>query len=518
MLKHKRKAIAIILSVLLMLGMTACTGAAKDNEKGDKIMKFGSTGYFATEKLDPANGWDGWYMTYDGAVETLFKLDENCVPQPWLVSSYENADGLTWTFTLRDDVTFQNGEKMTAEAVKQCFDRTYGSSTRATEQIFLNSLEAEGQVLTFHLSKPSVSLTYDLADPLWSVYDSENSNYEDVLYGTGPYKITSFEPFKETAVEKYDGYWGGEPKLDAAHFITIDDADALSMALQNGEIHMAVAMPTAAIPTFQQNENFVVDAATTSRGNRLYYNLDRPAMQDPAVREAIAMCIDREGIASSLYNGMAEASYGIFPDFLTYGGTEGLNLEVTGYDPEGAKQVLASAGYADTNGDGTLDKNGKELALKAITFSSRKELGQFCQLLQSELSNIGIALQVDILESTSDVHTSGDYDLDCGTGVLVPTGNAQYFFNIIAVTGASSNWSHYSNPEVDTLASELEGVSDETERTHLIRSMVQILLDDNMITVYNHQKMVNIYSKEVTGFKTHPSEYYLLDVNTDLEI
>lgn len=519
-MKNVKSVLVLLMTVLITLSLTACGSPPGTNGSNSgsspKVMKFGSTGYFATEKLDPANGWDGWYMTYDGTLETLFKLDANCVPQPWLVASYENVDNLTWVFNLWDDVTFQNGRKMTAEAVKKCFERTYETNSRAKEQIFLESLEAEGQKLTFHLKKASLTLINDLTDPLWSVYDSENSNYTDTLYGTGPYKITKFEPMKETVVVKYTGYWGGEPKLDEAHLITISDTDALSMSLQNGEIDMAVAMPTAAIPLFTNNKDFVVDAATTSRGNRLYFNMDRTAMKDSAVRQAIAMCIDREGIVKSLYNGMAEASYGIFPAFLPYGGTDGLNLKVDAYNPEGAKKLLADAGYKDTNGDGTLDKNGVELSLKIITFSSRKELGQFCELLQSELANIGIKLKVDILESVSSVHASGDYDLECATGVMVPTGNAQYFFNIIAVTGASSNWSHYSNPEVDRLAKELENTADEGKRNEIIRSMVQIMLDDNMMAVYNHQKLTNIYSSKVTGFKTHPSEYYLLDVNTDM--
>jgi len=93
-------------------------------------------------------------------------------------------------------------------------------------------------------------------------------------------------------------------------------------------------------------------------------------MKDSAIRQAIAMCIDRKGIVSSMYHSMADASYGLFPTFLPYGGTDGLNLTVDAYDPSGTKKLLAEAGYKDTNRDGTLDKNGVELSLKIITFSS----------------------------------------------------------------------------------------------------------------------------------------------------
>ncbi len=523
--------LAAVLALVLAAGMTACggsgettaadsSGAGSSAEAGGeeaKVMRFGSTGYFAAETLDPANGWDGWYMTFDGALETLFKLDENMEPEAALAVSCETSDNITWTITLREGVTFQSGAPMTAEAVKACLERTYETSNRAQEQLAIDSIEAEGQVLTIHLQGVNVTLQSDLTDPLWSVYDTENSDYTTVVYGTGPYRITSFEPFVETVVSKYADYWGGEPKLDEARLITISDTEALSMALQNGEIDMAVAMPTSAISLFADNEAFVVDAVTTSRGNRLYYNMQRPAMQDPAVRQAIAMCLDREGIAESIYNGMATPSYGIFPDFLSYGGTEGLTLTVDHYDPAGAAQVLADAGWADTNGNGILDKDGVELSLRAITFASRKELSQVLELLQAELLSIGVELKVDVMENTADVQNSGDFDLDCETGVMVPTGNAQYFFNMMAVTGGSSNYSYYSNQELDSLAATLAVTSDDAERDSLIRQMVQMILDDNALTVFNHQKMVNIYSADVTGFSTHPSEYYLLDMNTDIQ-
>ncbi len=531
MFHHRKRIGAALLAAVLLLGAAGCGGGSGEGtsqagtaesgtaqaQEEKKVMNLGSTGYFAAETMDPANGWDGWYMMYDGALETLFKLDESISPVPALALSCESADQITWTIELRDDVTFQNGEKMTAEAVKTCFERTYENSARAREQIALESLEAEGQTLTFHLAEPSVTLMNDLTDPLWSVYDAVNSDYTENLYGTGPYIITEFEPFSETVVRKYEGYWGGVPKLDEAHLITISDAESLSMALQNGEIDLAVSMPTSAVSVFENNQDFVVDAVTTSRGNRLYYNMDRPAMKDAAVRQAIAMCIDREGVASAIYNGMAEPSWGIYPDFLSYGGTEGLELTVDRYDPEGAAALLAQAGWSDSDGDGILDKDGVSLKLRAVTFASRTEMGQFLELLQAELSGIGIQLTVDVLENTNDVVASGDYDLDCESGVMAPTGNAQYFINMMFVTGGTSNYSHYSNPQLDALAGELAGTADEQERDALVRQMVQMVLDDNAMTVYNHQKMVNVYSTKVKGYSTHPSEYYLLDVNTDIE-
>ena len=521
MKKRLKATLAVCTVAAMMTGLAACGAETeqKENQTEDtkKVMNLGSTGYFASSTMDPAFDYDGWYMMYNGTTETLFKLDENIAPQPWLATSCETTDNINWTVTLRDNVTFQNGEKMTGEAVKKCFERTFEENSRAKDQIAIASLEADGQDLIFHLEKESVALMNDLCDPLWSVYDSENSDYEENLYCTGPYMITEFEPFAETVVEKYDGYWGGEPKLDEAHLITIDDTEALTMALQSGEIDMAVAMPTSAISTFAEDDHFVVDSVVTTRENYIDFNMERPLMQDDAVRQAIAMSIDRDSIASAIYSDMAEPSWGIFPDIVSFGGTEGIDLKISEYDPEGAAKVLEEAGWADTDGDGILDKDGQKLELSAITFSSRKELGQVLELIQSDMAEMGVSIQVQSLENFAEIVEQNDYDMVCNTGVLAPTGNPQYLIDIMLTTGASNNYANYSDPKVDELAEQLSGTSGEEERADLVKQITQIVLDDNSKVVYNHQMFTNVYTKDVTNFSTHPSEYYLLDVNTDLE-
>lgn len=514
MVYNMKKTKLTVLAGILAAATAVTPVMAEESEK--KVMNVGSMGYFAAETMDPAYGWDGWYMMYNGTTETLFALDESIMPVPCLALSCESEDYITWTVTLREDVTFQNGEKMTAEAVKKCFERTMEVNERAKELLPLETIEADGQTLTLKLSQKTTTLMSDLSDPLWSVYDVENSNFTDTLYCTGPYMITEFEPFVETVVEKYDGYWGGEPKLDEAHLITIADPEAITMALQNGEIDLAFAMATSTASVFENDPNFVVEAVTTSRANRVYYNMEHPQLADPAVRQAIAMCFDREGIAASIYNGMAEVCWGIYPDHLTYGGSEGLELTVDQYDTEGAAALLAEAGWADSNKNGILDKDGVELELKGITFAARKELCQTLELLQSVLGTIGIRLNVEILENTSEALAAGNYDLALETSVQAPTGNAQYFINLMFVTGASSNYSRYSNPDLDKFAEKLEITADEEARNDLVNQIVQMVLDDQAMTVFNHQKMLSIYSKDVQNYRTHPSEYYLLDVNTDI--
>lgn len=485
---------------------------------GQKHMKLGSTGYFTTSSADPGTDYNGWYESFMGMFETLYHLDADFVPQPWLAESYETPDDLTWIFTLREDVTFHNGEKMTAEQVKACFERTMEVNPRALSQIPIGSIEANGNLLTIKTTTPVPTMTGDLCDPLWVVYyTGDDCDYESRPFGTGPFEMTAYEQGVKTSVKAFDNYWGGRAKIDTADFLVVGDNDALTMAMQSGEVDMVVNPAASALSLFADTSKYTVDMVTGSRATTLHFNLDRPVVADINVRNAISMCIDREAYCQVLVNNTAEPSYGIFSTAMPYGGTDGLKLTVDAYDPEGARSLLESAGYADSDGDGILDKDGASLEMTIITFASRNELSQFCDALQSVLGEIGIKLNVEVMESTSDAQASGDFDLCLSSFAMAPTSNPSYFFNNRVVTGASGNTGHYSNPVVDELAGKLGAEFDTDQRNELTRQICQELVNDSYYIVFAHQKFITVYSTAVTGFSTHPGEYYLMDNKIDLQ-
>ena len=485
---------------------------------GTKHMRLGSTGYFTTSGVDPAADYNGWYESMMGIFECLYRLDENFVPQPWLVESYETPDEFTWVFTLKDTVTFHNGEKMTAEQVKACFERTIENNARALSQIPVESIEADGQILTIKTSGPVPSLLGDLSDPLWVIYYvGEDCDYDTKPYGTGPFELTAYQQGVITSVKAYENYWGGRAKLDSADFLVVGDNDALTMAMQSGEVDVVVNPASSALPLFADTSKYTVDMVTGSRATTVHFNLDHPAVADVNVRTAISMCIDREAYCNVIVNGTAEPSYGIFSDAMPYGGTEGLTLPVDSYDPEGAKALLTESGYGDSDGDGILDKDGVKLEMTIITFASRSELSQFCDALESVLGDIGIKLNVQVMESTSDAQAAGDFDLCLSSFAMAPTSNPSYFFNNRVVTGASGNTGHYSNAKVDALAGELESEFDTERRNALTKEICQELVNDSYYLVFAHQKFMTVYSTDVIGLSTHPGEFYLMDNQIDLK-
>ncbi len=465
--------------------------------------------------LDPAESWNSWYTSRYGITETLYKLDDSLAAQPFLALSCEMTDETTWVITLRDDVTFQNGEKMTAESVKSCWERTLEKNPRLGELLFISQMEASGQQLTVKTSEPVPAFINGLSEPLSGIYyvtDDESIAQNPI--GTGPFKAVSYEINKQAVVERYDGYWGGTPKLKSAVFNVISDTNALVMAQQTGESDLSVSIPGSSLELFSDTSKYNTDGVAGSRGQVIFMNYDNEFIQDINIRKAISMCINKQGYAEILNKGASVPANGLYPDFMDFGAKEDLT---GGYDIEGAKKILADAGYTDTDGDGIVEKNGKPVSLRIVTYSTKAELSMFCEEMASSLKEAGIDLKVEVYKSVTEHEKTGDFDLLMISFTMCPTGDPLYFANIAFKTNGSSNYGHYSNPEADSIIDKMNREFDTEKRNELAEELQKVICEDAGYIVIGHSKYIYVMSSNVKGLKTNPSEYYLLDAQTYIQ-
>lgn len=488
-----------------------------DGERADLVLG-ATTGFFGAESLDVAYNWDGWIMSIYGISENLYRLDENIEPQPWIAESVETPDENTWVFTIRDGVTFSNGKTVDAKAVKACFERTYEKNERADSTLKIKSMEADGMKFTIVTPEPNPTLLNDLCDPLLGIYDATEEPDEELgVSCTGPYVATSFTAMTDVKMRANENYWGGAPKADTVELKIIDDQDALDMALANGEIDLIAQETANGASKFTDTSKYITDTVTTTRANFLSFNLKTEGLDDLAVRQAINYCIDREGYADVVYQGFATPCYGIYPDNLAFGGTDGLNLTVDSYDADKAKEILADAGYQDTDGDGILDKDGVNLSFKVLTYSYNDNCIQLADMLQAELSQIGIELSIETQDVLDDPLASGDFDLAILNYAMAPIGTPSYFINMLFTTGASNNYGGYSNEKVDALAAEIGTTSDNDKVVSLTRELEQQVLDDMPFAFVADQQLIFVYSNKVKGVQINPTEYYLVTNTLSVE-
>ena len=488
-----------------------------DGERADLVLG-ATTGFFGAESLDVAYNWDGWIMSIYGISENLYRLDENIEPQPWIAESVETPDENTWVFTIRDGVTFSNGKTVDAKAVKACFERTYEKNERADSTLKIKSMEADGMKFTIVTPEPNPTLLNDLCDPLLGIYDATEEPDEELgVSCTGPYVATSFTAMTDVKMRANENYWGGAPKADTVELKIIDDQDALDMALANGEIDLIAQETANGASKFTDTSKYTTDTVTTTRANFLSFNLKTEGLDDLAVRQAINYCIDREGYADVVYQGFATPCYGIYPDNLAFGGTDGLNLTVDSYDADKAKEILADAGYQDTDGDGILDKDGVNLSFKVLTYSYNDNCIQLADMLQAELSQIGIELSIETQDVLDDPLASGDFDLAILNYAMAPIGTPSYFINMLFTTGASNTYGGYSNEKVDALAAEIGTTSDNDKVVSLTRELEQQVLDDMPFAFVADQQLIFVYSNKVKGVQINPTEYYLVTNTLSVE-
>lgn len=503
---------ALLFILVCGILITGCSSSNKNSEPQAKHLVFADTQTPTT--LDPAIEWDGWFVSRYGIGESLYRLDENFKPQPVLAKDFKNVDKNTWEITLKDNINFSNGNKVTADSVKKSLEAADAKNERVKELLAIESIKAEGQVITIKTTTPIPSFINNITDPLFNIVDTSASEQFPVC--TGPFVPTEFKEDEITKVKRNDKYWGEKAKLDTADFRIIPNGNSLSMAVQSGEVDVALNVPAADHPQFRNNDKFKIVETPASRASMVYINFQNKLLADPNLRKAMSMSVDRENMAKVLSFDATTPADGIFPSILSFGG--GKKLKNTyGFDINAAKSLLESSGYKDTNGDGIIEKDGVPVTLKLITYSTRPELPVFSEAMQSNWKQLGIDVKIDVLESTSKVMKSGDFDLSVYSFTMAPAGDPQYFSELVFKGGGSNNFGKYNNEKTNKLVEELGSSFENDQRNKTAVDIQQQVYDDTAFMFLTHSKVLYVTSSKVQNFTAYPSDVYTLDAKVDVK-
>lgn len=357
-----------------------------------------------------ATGYPGWNMTLL-QFDTLYQLDVDGVPQPWLVTETTvSDDGLTITLDLREDVTWHDGEAFTAEDVVFTIDyygtHTHPRFTRAVTPIA--SAEADGDyrvILNMARLFPSIEISTFADMPIlpqhiWS--EIENPNAEDVNYtltqntGTGPYQLVEYEPNQFYRLEANPDYFGGAPQVDELVFIVYASLTGSIAAIQADEVDMIVeSVPPEQVDLLGLRDDIDIIQGPLFTTEMLIYDVDRFPFQEAAVREAISLAIDREDLIETVYLGTATSGNigWTHPASPFYNDT----IE-TLYSPDDARALLDDAGIVDSDGDGIRELDGQPLSFELLAQSSESLRVRKAELISEMLLEIGIEAQVNVLD------------------------------------------------------------------------------------------------------------------------
>lgn len=503
---------------LLSVAMAACLSVAVfagcgGKEASKDTLRVGVTNF--ADSLEPTENAFGWVVMRYGMGETLTKFDEKMNIQPWLAESWKISDDkLTWTFKIRDGVKFSNGNPLTAEAVKASIERAFAKNTRAATFFKYTEMKADGQNLIITTDKPAPSMPGYLADPLFLIVDVSSEGERDFAKQgpicTGPYVCESF--VKEKAVmKKNPNYWDGEVPFETVEIPSIDDPNTRAMALQSGEVDMAVNIAPGDVGLFNDTSKYHVDKIASLRTVLARIN-EKGILGDPKVRAAFISMCDRKSYNEVILKGTFIEGKAPVPPSLDYGFDQ--LSDPNHYDIERAKKLLDEAGWKDTDGDGIRDKDGKPLSVDFIIYNSRAELPIYAEAVQADGKKIGFDIKVKTVDYNllDKIGINGEYDLLISNIITANTGDPEIFLNWYWRTNKDGdnqqNGSGYSNPEYDAKCAALAVEFDPAKRRQLMIEMQQILLNDAAALFLGYPETNIISSTKITGATMYPSDYY----------
>lgn len=513
-----KKKLSLMLSLALGTAVlvTGCGSSGQQASK-EKTFTYGTMAYGpAMENVgtNPHDTYVGWSTLRYGVGETLFRFTESMEIEPWLAKDYEQVDDYTVKINLKDNITFSNGKKVTGQAVKACLDDLLEKNDRAPKDLKIESITADDTSVTIRSKEKVPALLNYLSDPYGCIIDMEAGEHDRIVVGTGPYVPVSVSD-TEIVLKKNENYWGDvKPKMDKVVVKSITDGDTLTMAMQNGEVDAVQGLPYASLGLFQDKNKYEISQTDTSRIYQIAFNYRTPALQDLRVRKAISMAIDKENFTKVLLHGQGTPAVGPFPASMPFGDKE---VHAAPYDPEGAKALLKEAGYEDTDGDGYVDKDGKDLELRYLTYTSRQELPLLAESAQDSLKKIGIKLDVNATDNYKPFRKNGEFDLYSNAIVTAPTGDPEYYFTTHLLAASPYNFGYYRSDKMEALEEQLRNTYGAPNRAKIAIQMEQLALDDCAYIYASHLRMSFVMRKGVTGFTAHPSDYYEIRPELDKE-
>jgi len=483
-----------ILAGLLVAGFAATASAgAIAQEK----LQVGAT--FLTSGLDPARGSNGWALASHGIGEKLFMVDAEGRLVPELAERAERVDALTWRVELAPGRHFSDGTPVTAAALAKGFANTFehNATARSTGGM-LEFAAIDDHVLEVATERPVAYIEALFAE--WPLIAYTLDEEGEAVF-TGPYAAGAFYPDDRLELLANPHFVGADARSDLT-LRRFGDAQTMALAFEAGELDLAFGLPSEMAPRLAAQPGLDVKSFTVGYQYMAILNLERPAMQDVVVRQAIELAIDREQLVAAI-NGGTPAT-GAFAPYFPFAPTEPRQT-----DRAAAAERLAEAGF-EAGSDGVLERDGERLSVRVLAYPQRPDLVTMLPVVRAHLTELGFEVDTRVVENVSEAAAEGDFDIFLWAQHTAPSGDPAFYFTSMLRSGGAINHSRYADPGFDAILDRLVEANDAELRAELALD-AQALLFETVPVVYLVSPEWHVgLSERLAGYEPWGSDYHVL--------
>lgn len=509
----KKKILLGLATLFVSAALCACSGGKNGEDTSaaekDEITSAAEESNTLSEETPKAGGSVVVGMTHDlasldphsttdaGTRDVVFNLYEGLVKPapdgsliPAVASSYKiSEDAKTYSFVLRDGITFHDGTPVTAEDVKYSIDRCAEANQGSAFSMLSDVTVRDEKTVVLTLSEGYSEFLADLSQAY--IIPASNENPTGNPIGTGPFQYVSYTPGQSIVLKRYDGYWQeGLPYLDQVTFKITADMDTAYMELQAGTIDILKYLTNAQAESL--NDSFKVENGSMNLVQAMFLNNSYEPLSKKEVRQALCHAVDRDAVNQFLFGGKSHLiGSHMIPNMSVY--YEPQVEKLYAYDPVKAKELLTKAGY----GDG--------FDLEITVPSSYSQHVDTAQIIAEELNQVGIRATINLVEWSSwlsDVYTDGKFEATIigFDGTLAPNDWLKKY-----TTDDKKNFMHYANPEFDAVFNKAYTTVEQEEKSKLYKEAQMILAEDAAAVYIQDPANFVAVNKRLGGYTFYPT-------------
>ncbi len=463
---------------------------------------------------------------------SLMSIDENGEKQPFIIESFNASEDLKdYTVKIHEGLSWHDGEPLTAEDLKftaeYCVEHklSYGADMLAG----IESMEViDDQTIIYHLTNPSVNFLTQMG--FWvdimpkHIYENVDDpmNFQFDGTGYGPYKLADYKKGEYYTLERVPNWPlandGQGAYLEKIIFRVYPDPNALVLAMKNGEVDASgTSLPVAAQKQLEGSDQFTVERVESLGYGYFSFSYRNEFLKDQAVRQAIAMTIDRDAIVDfALQGGAVKMETPISPVFKDLTAS---NITFPALDIEGANKLLEDNGYIDSNGDGIREKDGKDMELTLTYRNNTANVDAIANIFKSNCEEAGIKINLqslDVAAYTDTVTNRHDYDINVIEWGVID--DADSSLSTVYSSTSALNFMEYKNDKIDTLLADVKQVGDKAQRIEMMNEFQEEFVKE--LPAINVYVKTNAYgcSNKFAGWSLTPGLYGTMDAKDMIHV